>query len=924
LNWLFGKIDQARNQFFVLLISLLVLVVTLAGLLAILDILPQPIGSESSPDGDLPSTSQGEKPGGPLPEPVTEALIAGISPYFALKSPPPPHIPVLEVTDAAITSLLKSKTSSTYSSEGWQREDNTRYEHYGGETLLPPVSSYSKKTEDEIEVAIYKGKGGDDTAVSSLSVFPTGTTPLLTSLYPVRVSANVPMLYFPEEQVFHSEEGFPEAYTFRTVHYTFDDSVLRDAEVDPEDKYLQLPAGITQRTRELARTITRDSETPYQKAKAIEDYLKANYTYDFYYEHAPEGWEPNDWFLFEHRRGVCGNFNSAFVILSRSVGIPARLVGGFMIKPQEEKQVVYQDQAHAWSEVKFQELGWYTFDATDSRPAPVPTITEITSIEPVIKKGHSYRVQGTVQDASGNPADGQWVEVFINSQKETEGGLLICEGATDSQGHFDIEAAISSEMEVGDYHILTHCLESARYEESWSDPLIKVVAATNLNMQVPSRVKVQETVMIKGALAEEFGEPLAGQQIDIYLAGKKMAELATDENGQFIWEQGFDKAGAYTLKVAFAGTDYYLESSQEAEFQVLIPTAIELNAMNPDTGTEAAVNEPILITGSLFEEATKTTLPGQGIEIFINGEPLEDAVTTDEKGSFQIEHTFDETGHYQIVARFSSVPFYWESSASTELEVFPAPGISLWAYLTIALTVVLAGVGGFFLYRWQKQRQLLAVLATATATEAVHFPQRETSINTVTLAIDFPQIESPFPNVWGVAEPLEMVFHLADPQGGELASIPLEVYIGSELIAQLVTDKSGTGKLNHTFNEKGQCEVIVQAREALGIGDVSARRILRIVDYREEIVNLFEALLNWFRQCGIELDTKLTPREIEYQVLDAGTGIPEKVIYRAVSCFEEADYSLHSITRCNYQDMYLAQREIREHGGKFTGESGDP
>ncbi|MBA7654196.1 hypothetical protein ES703_62072 [subsurface metagenome] len=584
--------------------------------------------------------------------------------------------------------------------------------------------------------------------------------------------------------------------------------------------------------------------------------------------------------------------------------------------------MVYTDQAHAWSEVKFKDLGWYTFDATGSRPGPVPTITEITSVEPIIKKGHSFKVQGTVQDASGNPADGQWVEVFINSQKETEGGLLIGEGATTSEGRFDIEAIIPPEIGVGDYHMLAHCLKSTRYMESWSDPIIKLVTPTNLSMQVSSRVKIQEPVILSGNLNEEFGEPLIGQRIGVYLADKKVAELTTSENGQFVWEQGFDKAGAYTLKVDFAGTDYYLESSREVEFQVLTPTNIKLDVMSPDTGTEATVREPILITGSLFEEMTGIPLQGQEIEILINGESAGDKLVTDKEGSFEIERTFDEVGHYQIEARFSSVPFYWESSARADLEVFPAPGVSLWSYLIILLALVLAGIGGFFIYRWQKQRQLLAVSATPfpSATQAVPLPQREPPSHAVSLAIEFPHIKSPFPDVWGLGEALEIVCHLAGPQGNGLADKQLEVYINSELITQLTTDKNGAGKLDHTFGEKGQYELLVRFREA-GVKDVSARRTLRIVDYREEIVSLFEALVNWFRNLGIELDMKLTPREIEYRVLNAGKDMPAKDMDKVVSCFEEADYSLHPINRSHYQAMYLAQREIREHGGEFTGES---
>ena len=911
---LFGKVDQARNRFFVLIISFLVLVMTLAGLLGILDILPQPVGSESSPDENPSASSQpgpsitGKKPEGSLPESGTEGLTVSLSSVCSLKSEPPPHIPVFEVTGAATTSYLKSNAFSYYDGETWKREDNAQNYRYDGETLLPPVTSYNQKTEDDI-------------AVTSISTPSTGTVPLPTSLYPVRISADVPLLYFPEEQVFHSEEGFPDAYTFRTIHYDFDDSVLLKAEVDSQNKYLQLPAGITQRTRELARTITRDGKTPYQKAKAIEDYLKTNYTYDFYYEHAPEGWEPNDWFLFEDKRGVCVNFNSAFVILSRSVGIPARLAGGFAIMPQEENQVVYTDQAHAWSEVKFKELGWYTFDATGTGSGPLPTITEITSVEPIIKKGHSYKVQGTVQDVIGNPADGQWVEIFINSQKETEGALLIGEGITTPEGRFDIEATIPSEMDVGDYHILAHCLKSTRYQESWSDPVIKVVTDTNLSTQIPSRVKTREPLLLKGNLTEEFGKPLAGQKIDIYLGDEKVAELTTDEDGQFVWEQDFDKAGAYTLRVDFASTDYYLESSREAEFQVLIPTVIKLD-VSPDTEAKATAHESIIITGSLLEEMTGVSLQGQEIEILINDESVGGKIVTDEEGSFEIEHTFDEVGHYQIEAKFSSVPFYWESSDRTDLEVFPALGVSPWSYL-IVLTLMLAGIGGFFIYRWQKQRQLLAVSATpvSSATQAVPLLRTETPDHAISLTIEFPQIQSPFPDVWGLEDALEIVCHLTGQQGDVLAGKPLEVYISSDLIAQLTTDKSGTGKLDYTFTENGQYEMIVRTKKEPDIGDVSTRRTLRIVDYREEIVNLFEALVNWFRELGIEISAELTPREIESQVLNAGKGIPEKDMDKVVSCFEEADYSLHQINRSHYQNMYLAQREIREYGGEFTGES---
>jgi hypothetical protein len=192
------------------------------------------------------------------------------------------------------------------------------------------------------------------------------------------------------------------------------------------------------------------------------------------------------------------------------------------------------------------------------------------------------------------------------------------------------------------------------------------------------------------------------------------------------------------------------------------------------------------------------------------------------------------------------------------------------------------------------------------------------------LAIDFPQITALLPDVWGLDEPLEILCHLENPRGRVMTETLLNVYIGSELIARLSIDNSGIARLTHTFTEKGQHEVIARTNEPMSIGEAPARRTIRIVDYREEIVHLFRALVNWFRGIGIELDAELTPREIQRRVLDAGARVPEGPLDRAVSCFEEADYSLHPVDRGSYEDMYLAQAEIRQHGGEDTGEPGNP
>ncbi len=88
----------------------------------------------------------------------------------------------------------------------------------------------------------------------------------------------------------------------------------------------------------------------------------------FFYTLAPPllGSNPVDGFLFETRRGFCEHYASAFVVLLRAAGIPARVVTGYQggtINPSGNYMIVRQSDAHAWAEAL---VGgqWRRFDPT--------------------------------------------------------------------------------------------------------------------------------------------------------------------------------------------------------------------------------------------------------------------------------------------------------------------------------------------------------------------------------------------------------------------------------------------------------------------------------------------------------------------------------------------------------------------------------
>ena len=72
-----------------------------------------------------------------------------------------------------------------------------------------------------------------------------------------------------------------------------------------------------------------------------------------------------DYFILDEQRGYCSFYATAFVLLARAEGIPARYVQGYNITVNgSQNKYVYSSSAHAWSEVYFDSAGWIAFDAT--------------------------------------------------------------------------------------------------------------------------------------------------------------------------------------------------------------------------------------------------------------------------------------------------------------------------------------------------------------------------------------------------------------------------------------------------------------------------------------------------------------------------------------------------------------------------------
>jgi transglutaminase-like putative cysteine protease len=151
-------------------------------------------------------------------------------------------------------------------------------------------------------------------------------------------------------------------------HLSFRHGPQRRMLVLPE--YSQLPSGSNPRTMELAGRLL--AENPRAGATALvlvalRQLRTGGYRYTL--EPGLYGEHTADEFWFDRKEGFCEHIASAFVVLMRAMGIPARIVTGYQggqYNILDGYLAVRQSDAHAWAEVFLDGRGWVRVDPTSA------------------------------------------------------------------------------------------------------------------------------------------------------------------------------------------------------------------------------------------------------------------------------------------------------------------------------------------------------------------------------------------------------------------------------------------------------------------------------------------------------------------------------------------------------------------------------
>ncbi|MBE5761576.1 MAG: transglutaminase domain-containing protein [Clostridiales bacterium] len=296
--------------------------------------------------------------------------------------------------------LLKSSVYDTYTGNSWvdtEQNGRFRFDSFIWRTRknkafsldLPAGSGEVKKLYDkmsrELKVELYATVKKDLTYMSFGSVSDI--------VRPKRVDA-APIYFNSQGELFTGdleliEDGYTVTARFLDRNLDgFDENMAKLEEMlknrgdrayeDIALIYTTLPETLPQSVRDLTLSLTDGIESPYQKAKAIEDWLKENCTYTTEPGDPPEDRDFVDYFL-ETKEGYCVYYASAMTVMARSAGLPARYVLGYGMKEDNSIYNMYSNRwltavstAHAWCEVYLKGIGWVTFDPLGFDTSPFP------------------------------------------------------------------------------------------------------------------------------------------------------------------------------------------------------------------------------------------------------------------------------------------------------------------------------------------------------------------------------------------------------------------------------------------------------------------------------------------------------------------------------------------------------------------------
>lgn len=177
-------------------------------------------------------------------------------------------------------------------------------------------------------------------------------------------------------------------------------------------RWLELPPGFNPATLEFSARLRAQAGSGIDiVTAALRFFREQNFRYTL--EPPRLGRHTVDDFLFSTRAGFCEHYSSAFVVMMRAAGIPARVVTGYQggeINAADGFMAVRQSDAHAWAEVWLPNRGWIRVDPT-AAVAPNRIEQNLSNVIPRTLLGGLITLDGT---------ESQWIAQLAKLRQHWE------------------------------------------------------------------------------------------------------------------------------------------------------------------------------------------------------------------------------------------------------------------------------------------------------------------------------------------------------------------------------------------------------------------------------------------------------------------------------------------------------------------------
>ena len=389
-----------------------------------------------------------------------------------------------------------------------------------------------------------------------------------------------------------------------------------------------------------------------------------------------------------------------------------------------------------------------------------------------------------------------------------------------------------------------------------------------------------------------------GEPVTVAFDNQLLATIEIRDNGSYTWSFFVDseeKLGSHIFTVALKKGNLYAVHMVTVKSKTKLTTKV----------SDVAGGMFLLFLASLSDDHG---MPIQGTEIVVDNYGL--SWKTDKNGNlkFLLDTVKLWPGNLVLTARFEGSELYLPVTTEEEVVLEPMTSLPLLIPLVSPTLVVMVFVYTKHHIRWRQtfqQTSDMEVLKERAMVEEelIYRPQKMQPLKIV-----LPDIEAQFPNVWGVNDKLRIEVVLDKSRLEKIQKREVEVFIDKGTVASTRLSQQGRAELSHVFIKKGEHKMRALLPRTTG-RPWNAEIKIRVVDYGEEIIRLYNEFLGKLASYGLHARNEMTSREIEGLILRMGDSSPE-ALHKVTTCFEKAEYSNHLATRKDYEIIYLSLKEL--------------